>query len=320
MDKDKYRELCKQEKTIPIFQRDWWMDAVSIDGDWDVKLYETGGEIVGALVYYTTKRAYKKVVTLPPLTQKNGIWIRYPQNQKLVTKIAHENRVIKELLNQLEEEKLYSCNQNFDYRYKNWYEYYWRGYNQTTRYTYVIEDLTDLKKVYDNFDSNLRRNIRNAEKVVEVRRGLDIGEFYELVKETYKRQDMKVPYSMEVMRKVEENCSSRNCREIFYAIDKEGNIHSAIYIVWDDESAYYIIAGSKPEFGNSQATSLLIWKAIEYSASYVKKFDFEGSMMKNIERFFRSYGGTPKEYFSINKIYKYDYIYELLRYFYKKYK
>jgi hypothetical protein len=26
--KEKYREFCKNEKNLPIFSKDWWLDAV----------------------------------------------------------------------------------------------------------------------------------------------------------------------------------------------------------------------------------------------------------------------------------------------------
>ena len=34
--KEKYRELCKYEKSIPIFSKDRWMDAVCWENDWDI--------------------------------------------------------------------------------------------------------------------------------------------------------------------------------------------------------------------------------------------------------------------------------------------
>ena len=41
--KEKYQELCKYEKSIPIFSKDWWMDAVCGEDNWDVLLVEGGG-------------------------------------------------------------------------------------------------------------------------------------------------------------------------------------------------------------------------------------------------------------------------------------
>ena len=55
-DKETYRSLCKIEPTIPIFSRDWWLDAVCGKDNWDVALVGKGGMIVAAMPYYMQKR------------------------------------------------------------------------------------------------------------------------------------------------------------------------------------------------------------------------------------------------------------------------
>jgi len=37
-DKELYREFCQVEDNIPIFSKDWWMDAVCGEDNWDVIL------------------------------------------------------------------------------------------------------------------------------------------------------------------------------------------------------------------------------------------------------------------------------------------
>ena len=46
--KEKYTIFCEQNDFVPIFSQPWWMDAVCIDGYWDVLLYEKNEEILGA--------------------------------------------------------------------------------------------------------------------------------------------------------------------------------------------------------------------------------------------------------------------------------
>ena len=60
-----------------------------------------------------------------------------------------------------------------------------------------------------------------------------------------------------------------------------------------------MIGGSDPKFKNSGANSLLIWRAIEDSSKHTDAFDFEGSMMEPVERFFRGFGGEPVPYFQL---------------------
>jgi hypothetical protein len=41
--KQKYRKFCKKEKNIPVFSKDWWLDAVCGEENWDVAIVEKGG-------------------------------------------------------------------------------------------------------------------------------------------------------------------------------------------------------------------------------------------------------------------------------------
>jgi len=44
-----------------------------------------------------------------------------------------------------------------------------------------------------------------------------------------------------------------------------------------------------------------VWHAIKHSATVTKSFDFEGSMIEPIERFFRAFGAIQTPYFAISK-------------------
>src|SRR5260370_7073664 len=89
---------------------------------------------------------------------------------------------------------------------------------------------------------------------------------------------------------------------MFFAEGPEGRIHAAVYIIWDDRSAYYLMGAADPELRNSGATSLLLWEAIQFAATVTRSFDFEGSMIESIERFFRAFGAKQKPYFHISRM------------------
>lgn len=76
--KQKYREFCKIEINIPIFSQDWWLDAVCGENNWDVAIVERGGEIWATMPYYVKKKWGFTIITMPPLTQKLGPYIKYP--------------------------------------------------------------------------------------------------------------------------------------------------------------------------------------------------------------------------------------------------
>jgi hypothetical protein len=53
---------------------------------------------------------------------------------------------------------------------------------------------------------------------------------------TFKRQGLKKPYSLEFLKKHDKVLAENNSREIFFAIDENDNIHSALYLTWDNNS------------------------------------------------------------------------------------
>jgi lipid II:glycine glycyltransferase (peptidoglycan interpeptide bridge formation enzyme) len=301
LNKKEYKEFCINNKKIPIFSKDWWLDAVCGEGNWDVIIIENGGKIVATLPYYIKKseKLKYKMITMPQLTQKLGIYIKYPKGQKYAKKLSYEKKIFNKIIKKLPEFDIFK--QNFDYSITNWLPFYWNGFQQTTRYTYIISDLSDLDKVFSNFRSNIRTDIRKAKDVVEVYSTDDLKTFYELNEKTFSRQDLNIPYSYNFLKKIDEICSKNDCRKMFFAKDARGDIHAAIYIIWDNDSAYYLLSGSDPDLRNSGATSLLLWKAINFASTVTQKFDFEGSMIEPVERFFRAFGAQQVPYFHIYK-------------------
>jgi len=53
--KERFRLLCDQNKSIPLFMQSWWMDAVCNHKNWDVLICEKNNNILGVLVYYYIK-------------------------------------------------------------------------------------------------------------------------------------------------------------------------------------------------------------------------------------------------------------------------
>jgi len=100
---------------------------------------------------------------------------------------------------------------------------------------------------------------------------------------------------------LDQACAPREARKFFFGIDKEGKIHAAVYLVWDENSAFYLMGGGDPELRNSGTTSLCMWEAIQFAAGVTKRFDFEGSMIEPVERFVRAFGAKQYQYFSISK-------------------
>lgn len=299
--KERYKILCEKEKTIPLFSQYWWMNTVCKEDEWDVFLVGDENNIIAAMPYYMTIRENKKIITKAKLTQNNGIWIKYPENQKLSTRLSYEEKIINQVCDFIESLSLDKYEQQYHYRFTNWLPFFWRYYKEITRYTYVIENTLDIKKIREEYSAKIRNQINNAKKILKVYETDDLEKFYFVNKLSFDRQNIEIPYSFEFFKKLYEECNKHNCCKLLFAKDQENNIHSVAMIVWDEDSVYYLLNGTDPEFKKYQGNALLIDRSIEIAHELGKKFDFEGSVIKGIEQSFRQYGGMPKPYFRIYK-------------------
>lgn len=298
--KKKYRDLCFQEPSIPLFSQASWLDATAGLEGWDVVLVIEKEQIVASMPYVLKKKFGFKIITQPDLTQSLGPWLR-PSVAKYSRQLGLQKKRIQDLFEQLP--KFDHFQQNWHYTLTNWLPVYWMGFQQSTRYTYIIDDLRNLDEVLSNFDSSYRNKIKKAEKIVAIKYDLSIDIFYKINKLTFDRQNIKIPYSLSFIRRHDEILSNLKKRKIFYAEDSGGQIHSALYLTWDNSCSYVHMIGEDPDLRSSGAGILLIWEAIKYTANVLKlqRFDFEGSIMENVEPVRRDCGGVQMPYFSITK-------------------
>lgn len=295
-----YRKLCESEPSIPIFSQAWWLDATAGEQAWSAALVERGGRVVAALPYANRYLHGFVVCMQPRLTQKLGPWFA-PMEGKAATILGQQKELMDELIDQLP--RFDHFQQDWHYTNTNWLPFFWRGYKQTTRYTYVLPDLRCQTVLWDGLQSNIRKEIRKASDrfKLRVRDDLGIDAFLPLNRLVFDRQGRKFPYSEDYAKQIDAACQARGARRILIAEDDEGRHHAGIYMVWDECSAYYLMGGGDPKLRNSGATSLCMWEAIKFASSVTKTFDFEGSMLESVERFFRAFGAEQKPYFSVYK-------------------
>lgn len=328
-------ELCRHDPSISIFLHPFWLDIVCKNGTWDVCLsYDNAGTIDGVLVYYKVKlKGIITAIAMPELTPNAGIWLRLPHHKingiKRHSVYTQTKKIVENLISQLPDVPIY-C-QHFHYSLTDWQPFFWRNFRQTTHYSYIIDNLNDLATIYSDLKGSVRTDLRKAERCVSIE---NVGEttpqhlkdFYNVINLSFLKQGIKPLYSLETLEKLDAVLGQKNAKRLFLARDTEGSfgaekgdIHGGVYIIIWNGTAHYIAGGSHPEKRQSGAMSLLIWRAIEWAAAQgCHTFDFEGSMIPQVEALFRAFGGHQKAFFRITKTrHK---LYELLTLFFPNYR
>ena len=233
----------------------------------------------------------------PPLTPVLGPWLR-PNAAKQKQQLGSEMGLVGELIDQLPEADIVS--HSLSPRLTNWLPFYWRGFSAELRYTYRLEDTSDLDRVWSEFRGNVRGHVRKASKAVEVRSTDDVESFLRAFRPTVARAGL--PTRMEnVIRRIHGACREREANTILLAVDASEQVRACSMVVYDDASAYHILSGRDDHQPPVGAPSLLVWEGIQHAAARGLAFDFEGSMIEPIERFFRDFGARQTPYLRIGK-------------------
>jgi hypothetical protein len=293
-----YDELVKRSPQASIFAHRWWLEAVA-PGMYEILEIKKGDGIQAAWPIVYLKSDGAKHVCMPALTQKLGILFD-PSNAKPIEEQSKNQKLATELISKLGDAA--SFHQNFHENFTDWLPFYWRGYCQTARYTYVLEDISDPTALWNSMRRHHRRDIRRAERLgIRIKDNFDIERFLELNRKTFTRQGREPLASDELICRLDRACCANAGRKIFAGIDSQGRVHAAVYVAWADNTAYYLMGGSEPDLRESGAQLLALWEAIIFSSSVVKRFDFEGSMLPQVEFGFRGFGARQVPYSSITK-------------------
>jgi len=292
----KLKNFISQSPQGTIFTTPEWLEAVA-PGKWQYLTVESGDSIKICMPIILSKKLGFTQCNMPPFTQSLGILFP-PREGKYAEIITRDTNTTFELISKIPNYSYFS--QRLHPSLTNWLPFYWSGYSQSTRYTYIIEDLQDIDNVWKEFRSNIRQEIRKANKSIVIDQNEDFDALKYCIKRTYDRQE-KTGFDFRSLERIFMTCKKLNCGKIFLAKNKENDICGAIYLVWDEKSAYYIAGGSPEKVRTSGAMPLLLWEAIKFSSSVTQQFNFEGSMIQSIERFFRGFGGRQVPYLEIKK-------------------
>lgn len=297
--RETFRRWCAQRSDIPLFLSAEWLDTIADEAHWDVALVGQPNDVQAFLPYFHKRKMGFDIITMPPLTPYLGPWLHYPEGQKQASRLSFEKKMMDALIAQLPATDRFV--QYFHPAVTNWLPFHWQGFSQTTRYTYIIPDLSDMDAVYDGLQGNIRREIKKAEAQLTVTRAEEVNTLFDLLKKDFDLKKEKLPISRKYLTGIFKAAQAAGSGAVFHASDASGRTVSAVFIVWDSSSAYYLAGAVLPEARTSGVMSLLLWEAIRHSSTVTRAFNFEGSINEPIERFFRAFGGMQMPYFEIRR-------------------
>jgi hypothetical protein len=278
-----------------VFCYSWWLDAIT-RSNFSVLVVLEDGEIVAGMPLPYDER---KNINEPPLTRTLGVLYK-PQNS--LTDHIYTSQKRKWLCSLLE----HLPRDNFvqmcmHHNFSDWLPFRWKGFNQTTRYTYLLDYTNrsedDLWRQLNRGRKNIiNRAIKNRIRVEETE---DFELLYKFECLSYERQGLKFRIPFKVLNNLDEAIKKNGKRIIFKALDDSDRIHALIYLAFNNKSAYYLLSGSDPEHRKAGGHTLVLWEAVRFFRNKVDYFNFGGSDIQQIEEHIKGFGGVLTPYFHI---------------------
>lgn len=284
--------LCKRNS---VFEERWWLEIVAAGKFEEITASDKDGNICAKIsCCVKNNRVY-----MPVLTQTCGIWIEEKNEQNYREKGEFQKEMLSQIVDKLGVYR--SVNISLDTHNDYFLPFYWKNYIVSPRVSYRINDLTNLESVFSKFASGIKRDIKAAKKKLHISYKASAEVLFNIMEKTFEEQNRKYPISKEIIEKIVEESYTHGNGCMISAIDDEGNVHAAIFLLFDSERCYYLIGGKDAEYKSSNALTLLIWEGIQFAATVSKVFDFEGSMVEGIENFFRRFGPEQVVYYNVRK-------------------
>jgi lipid II:glycine glycyltransferase (peptidoglycan interpeptide bridge formation enzyme) len=178
--------------------------------------------------------------------------------------------------------------------------YLWKGFKVSPAYTYQLDLNPAIEETFTGFDAKLRADISKAEKDgIVVKKTDDMGDVRSLVKKTLDRKTKDLSFSL-IDKILFEFAKPKNSFA-FVAYNADQPV-AAAFCIYDGTTAYYLLGGFDHENRYRGAAASTIFASIQHARELgLQIFDFEGSMIRSIEAFFRGFGGELVPKYSVHR-------------------
>lgn len=287
-----------------VWDYSWWVESIT-NNDYKIcAIFDDNNTIVAGIVLplFSRRRAIN-----PNLTQSLGILFQDfgAQNNIRLQKVLTTQKEYTNLIFDFIGDYIREFDIKFHYKYDYWLPLYWKGFQQTTMYTYVIDySGYVLDEEFKRFSKGHKWILNRVEKKSDLKviESNDINEYLAESDKTYQRQGVKKPYTNEAVIRLYSLLKEHNMIKIFKIEDSDNRIHAIECYVYNDKEAYYWLGASDASLRDSGGHTYLTWFAIRYFSTRVHTFNFGGSMIEQVEKNFRNFSAMPKQYFRIYKL------------------
>lgn len=262
-------------------------------------IFDAGQKLLGGFSLYQDRRWGQRIIRRAPFTPNNGPFYRSLAS-KPVARLDEQRKILAAVADFVDKERAALVMMPLPQGFNDALPFFWRGYKVIPAVTYLIDLTRPQEHLWSDMSGTRRNDIRKAQRDgLVVRRTEDMGMVRDLVIATFERQKKWV--DREILDRILFNFAKPENSYAFVAYRNHSPV-STSFVVHDMSTAYYLLGGYRSEDAHHGAGAWALWEAIQHAQTLgIRTFDFEGSVIPAIERYFRGFGGRATSYFTVNK-------------------
>jgi hypothetical protein len=249
----------------------------------------------GFIAYEGGKWGMKSLIT-PPYSPHIGLFEINPERNPS-KQIGRQKKIMTAIGDYLRTGPYFFYKLDFAPEFRDMQSLVWSGIQVNVRYTYQIDLNQTVEKIIENFDPKIKNLISKSQREGHLfTTDVALKGSIELIKKNLVNKPSMHPEYLDNILRFLNRESVSLWANILY---KEQ--HGAVAVCATYQDCVYYLFGAVDRLlnDNSMQTAALYQAIFTSKKNGFKTFDFEGSGIPAIEKFFRSFGGTLTPYFSI---------------------
>lgn len=264
-----------------------------------IGLFNNNDEPIGALNLFEFRKFGFTLRIDPPLSYTSAFFLQ-SEAIHTVSRQTRAKDAMGAIANHLKQEEGKAIAFSLPPHWTDMQPFLHAGFRVQPRYTYLLSLEQTEQDILAGMSPERRRNVQKGKKEgFEVTEVTDSNYVVDFVLPTLHNAGLK--YHEDRLRQ-QVNFALSSGKGIAREVTHQGRPVAMAFCIKDNEKAVYLLGGSNQENTHQSGMSFALWSCILSAREMgCTQFNFAGSMVPAIERFFRGFGGVITPYYAITR-------------------
>lgn len=284
-------------EALPLFLREEWRAIVG-EGYERLAVLNKEGKAIAAFNLHRTRRAGLRLISHPAFNPHCGLWRKRQASNP--AKAVSETKKLHTLLAEHLLAQDGMVHLAFPPEETDLQPWAWNGFKVVAQWTYRIDLQSDLSTIRAGYEAEQRNAIKKSGTVgAAAVATMDAERVLRTVRSTFARKGKGLD---EATATALLQAFLQAGSGFAYVTVENGHDTAAAFCAYSAGTCYYLLGGVDKAHASNGAGAMAVDACIGHAHGLgLPVFDFEGSMLPEVERYFRTFGGTPTPYFTVNR-------------------